>query len=236
MAQLPTAAQAETAIHALAQPARAALLARFFKTDPGEYGAGDQFLGLTMPEQRVVAKQFQRLPLAEVEKLVQSPWHDCRSIGLIIWTLQFAKASEAQRRAIYERYLANRAHINNWDLVDITAPHIAGAYLLPRDRAPLYELAAENHLWSQRLSIIATLAFIRKNQFQDTLALAELLLPHPHDLIHKAVGWMLREVGKRNEDALEGFLHDHRPSMPRTMLRYAIEKLPPARRQLLMQK
>jgi len=231
-----TAAAAQAAIHALAQPARAALLARFFKTGPGEYGAGDQFLGLTMPQQRILAKEFVRLPLPEVERLVQSPWHECRSVGLIIWTLQFAQAPEPARRAIYERYLANRAHINNWDLVDITGPHILGGYLLHQDRAPLYALAAENHLWSQRLAIISTLAFIRQGQFQDTLVLAGQLLSHPHDLIQKAVGWMLREVGKRNEDALEEFLHDHSARMPRTMLRYSIERLPAARRRFHLRK
>ncbi|RYU76714.1 DNA alkylation repair protein [Hymenobacter persicinus] len=232
-----TATAAQAALHALAQPERAELLATFFKTGPGEYGEGDQFLGLTMPQQRLVARQFRQLPVAEVEKLVQSPWHEVRSVGLIIWTLQFAKAGPADRRAIYERYLANRTFINNWDLVDITAPHIVGGYLLSQsDRSRLAELAAEPHLWSQRMAMVATLAFIRKGQFADTLALAEQLLPHSHDLIHKAVGWMLREVGKRNEEALEEFLHDHRARMPRTALRYAIERLPPARRQLHMQR
>lgn len=232
-----TAADLLARIHALADPARAVLVARFFKTGPGEYGEGDQFLGLPMPQQRQLAREFRLLPLDEVEQqLVRSPWHDCRSIGLIIWTLQFAKAGPAGQQEIYERYLRSRAFINNWDLVDVTCPAILGGYLLRRDRTPLYELAAEDHLWSQRMSIVSTLAFIRKGQFADTFALAEQLLPHRHDLIHKAVGWMLREVGKRNEEALEEFLADHARQMPRTMLRYAIERLPPARRQLHMQK
>ncbi|GAB2958494.1 DNA alkylation repair protein [Hymenobacter coalescens] len=219
-------------IHALHDPGRAELVARFFKTGPGQYGEGDRFLGLSMPRQRELAREFRTLPLAEVEQhLVRSPWHDCRSIGLIIWTLQFAKAGPAGQQELYERYLVNRRFVNNWDLVDITCPAIVGGYLLKRDRSPLYALAAEDHLWSQRMSIVSTLAFIRQGQFADTFALAEQLLPHRHDLIHKAVGWMLREVGKRNEEALEEFLTDHVRQLPRTTLRYAIERLAPARRQ-----
>ncbi|MCR5887026.1 DNA alkylation repair protein [Hymenobacter sp. J193] len=232
---MPTAADLLARIHSLADPPRAVAVARFFQTGPGQYGEGDQFLGLPMPQQRQLARKFRGLPMAEVEQLVQNPWHDCRSVGLIIWTLQFAKAGPAGRQAVYERYLQNRGFINNWDLVDITCPTIVGGYLLMQDRAPLYELAAENHLWSQRMSIVSTLAFIRQGQFADTFALAEQLLSYPHDLIHKATGWMLREVGKRNEDALEEFLADHAPQMPRTMLRYAIEKLPAARRQYHLQ-
>ncbi|AHJ96450.1 DNA alkylation repair protein [Hymenobacter swuensis] len=217
-------------MHALANPERAVAVARFFKTGPGEYGEGDQFLGLTMPQQRLLAREFQQLPQPEILQLLHSPWHECRSVALVIWTLQFAKAGARQRKAIYAQYLANRHFVNNWDLVDITCPGILGTYLLDKDRAPLYELAAENHLWSQRMSIVSTLAFIRKGQFQDTFAMAELLLSHRHDLIHKATGWMLREVGKRNEAALEEFLTDHRGQLPRTTLRYAIERLPPVRR------
>ncbi|MBG8552266.1 DNA alkylation repair protein [Hymenobacter guriensis] len=235
MATTLTASDLLTRIHALADPARAAAVARFFKTGPGQYGEGDQFLGLPMPQQRQLAREFRSLALPEVEQLLQNPWHDCRSVGLIIWTLQFAKAGPVGRQAIYERYLQNRQFINNWDLVDITCPTIVGGYLLTQDRAPLYELAAETHLWSQRMSIVSTLAFIRQSQFADTFALAEQLLSHPHDLIHKATGWMLREVGKRNEDALEEFLADHAPQMPRTMLRYAIEKLPPTQRHYHLQ-
>jgi 3-methyladenine DNA glycosylase AlkD len=157
-------------------------------------------------------------------------------VGLIIWMLQFKKASAGHQRLIYEYYLRNVSFVNNWDLVDISCPAIVGGYLLHKDRQPLYELAATDHLWSQRIAIISTFPFIRNHQFADTFALAEILLPHRHDLIHKAVGWMLREVGKRNEEALEEFLHDHRYQMPRTTLRYAIEQLPLARRQFFMQK
>ncbi|KUG09571.1 DNA alkylation repair protein [Solirubrum puertoriconensis] len=233
---MPTAAELLTRIHALANPERATSVARFFKTGPGQYSEGDQFLGLTMPQQRALAREYRHLPMPEAEQLVQNPWHECRAVGLIIWTLQYPKAGPAGRQAIYEAYLANRRFVNNWDLVDVTCTHILGAHLLKQDRTPLYDLAAEPCLWSQRMAVVSTLAFIRKGQFADTLALAELLMPHTHDLIHKAVGWMLREVGKRNEDALEEFLADNARQMPRTMLRYAIERLEPAKRRLYMQK
>lgn len=215
---------------ALAQPERAILVARFFKTAPGQYGAGDQFLGLSMPQQHEVAKRFKALDLFETERLIHDPYHECRMVGLLIWVAQFKKAGRSQQDAILERYLANRQYINNWDLVDVTCPHIVGQHLLTNDRSVLYDLAQENHLWSQRIAMVSTLALIRKGQFSDTFALAEILLPHKHDLIHKAVGWMLREVGKRNSDALEEFLHDHVRDMPRTTLRYAIERLDPGRR------
>ncbi|TGE25580.1 DNA alkylation repair protein [Hymenobacter aquaticus] len=231
-----TAATLEKTLHTLSDPARAILLQRFFKTGPGEYGAGDQFLGLTLPQQREVARQFRELPLAEAEQLLASPWHEVRQTALIIWTLQFQKAGPAGRQAIHAAYLRSRARVNNWDLVDITCPLLIGTYLLDKDRTLLYELAAENHLWSQRMSIVSTLALIRKGQFQDTFGVAELLLSHPHDLIHKATGWMLREVGKRNEPALEEFLTDHHGQLPRTALRYAIEKFTPAQRQHYMRK
>ncbi|RSK48353.1 DNA alkylation repair protein [Hymenobacter rigui] len=231
-----TARHLLTRLHALADPIRAVGVARFFKTGPGEYGAGDKFLGLTMPQQRALAREFRELPLPEAEHLLGSPWHESRAVALVIWTLQFAKAGPAGRQAIYERYLNNRRFVNNWDLVDISCPTIVGGYLQDKNREPLYKLAAENHLWSQRISIVSTLAFIRKGQFQDTFAIAELLLTHRHDLIQKAVGWMLREVGKRNEAALEEFLTDHHGQLPRTTLRYATERLPTERRAWHMRK
>ncbi|MVM40546.1 DNA alkylation repair protein [Spirosoma sp. HMF3257] len=215
---------------ALAQPERAILIARFFKTAPGQYGEGDQFLGLSMPQQHTIAKQYHNLPITETELLVHDPYHECRMVGLLIWVNQTKRAGFAQQSEILERYLANRLFINNWDLVDVTCPHIVGRSIVKGDRSILYELAAEAHIWSQRIAIISTFALIRLGQFGDTFALAELLLPHKHDLIHKAIGWMLREVGKRNVDALEEFLHDHVHQMPRTALRYAIERFEPARR------
>ncbi|WP_426490621.1 DNA alkylation repair protein [Hymenobacter sp. 102] len=233
---MPAAADVLARLQALANPNRAGGVARFFKTGPGEYGEGDQFLGLTMPQQRALAREFRALPMAEVEQLLRSRWHEARAVGLVIWTLQFAKAGPAGRQAIHEHYLANRHRVNNWDLVDITAPTLLGSYLLDKNREPLYELAAENQLWSQRMAVVATLAFIRKGQFQDTFSLVELMLAHPHDLMHKAMGWMLREVGKRNEEALEEFLTDHHGQLPRITLRYAIERLPLERRTWHMRK
>ena len=214
----------------LEQPERAALLARFFKTAPGQYGEGDKFLGLSMPQQRIVVKKYQRLSLAETERLVQDIYHECRMTGLLIWVHQNRKADPKQQAAILERYLANRAHINNWDLVDVTCPHILGRYVVKGDRSLLYELVHEENIWSQRIAVISTFALIRAGQFSDTFALVEILLAHKHDLIHKAIGWMLREVGKRNPAALEEFLHDHIGEIPRTTLRYAIERFQPVRR------
>jgi hypothetical protein len=227
-----TALDVKAAIMAIAQPERARMVARFFKTGSGEYGEGDQFLGLTMPEQRLIASQFVGLGLDEVERLLQDPYHECRMVALVIWVNQCRSRhiSPATRAEIVDRYLANRQFINNWDLVDVTCPTIVGNYLLTTDRSVLYDLADENHLWSQRIALISTLAFIRKGQFSDTFALAEKLLSHRHDLIHKAIGWMLREVGKKDVDALEEFLYDHVRQMPRTALRYAIEKFEPAKR------
>lgn len=218
----------------LAQPERAVLIARFFKTAPGQYGEGDQFLGLSMPQQRVVVNQYRNLPLDETEQLVKDPYHECRMTGLLIWVYQNQKAGSTLRAAILERYLANRQYINNWDLVDVTCPHILGRYVVQGDRSILYDLAHEENLWSQRIAIISTLALIRLGQFGDMFALAEILLPHKHDLIHKAIGWMLREVGKRNPEALEEFLHGHAGQMPRTALRYAIERFELPRRQYYM--
>ncbi|GAB2528468.1 DNA alkylation repair protein [Spirosoma aerophilum] len=226
----PTSADVKNTLLALAQPERTVLAARFFKTGPGQYGEGDQFMGLSMPQQHGVAKQWSNLPVSEVEQLLHDPYHECRMVGLLIWIDQFKKASPAHQTLILNHYLANRPCINNWDLVDVSCPAILGQYIRSRDRAILYELAKEDNLWSQRIAIVSTLALIRVGQFSDTFAIAELLLPHRHDLIHKATGWMLREVGKRNPDALEEFLHDHIRNMPRTALRYAIERFEPSRR------
>jgi 3-methyladenine DNA glycosylase AlkD len=232
---MPTAIDVKNALLALEQPERASFAAKFFKTKPGQYGEGDQFLGLSMPQQHEIAKQFKSISIEEVEHLLPEPYHECRMTGLLIWVYQAKKAGPAQRAAIFERYLANRRYVNNWDLVDVTCPQIVGQHLLDGDRSILCELAWEEHLWSQRIAMVSTLAFIRKGQFADTFAIAEILLPHKHDLIHKAIGWMLREVGKRNSDALEEFLHDHVRQMPRTALRYAIERFDPARRRYYLE-
>lgn len=225
-----TFAAVKDTLVAMAQPERAIALTRFFKTGPGQYGEGDQFLGLSMPQQRVVVNQYADLSLQDVEKLVQDPIHECRMVGLLIWVKQSSQATLAQQEIIRERYLANRRYINNWDLVDVTCTHILGKYAIKNDRSFLYELASEANLWSQRIAIVSTLSLIQVEQFSDTFAIAEQLLPHKHDLIHKAIGWMLREVGKHNSDALEEFLHDNVIRMPRTALRYAIERFEPSRR------
>ncbi|GAB3985715.1 DNA alkylation repair protein [Spirosoma daeguense] len=225
----------KNAITALAQPDRAVILARFFKTGSGEYGEGDVFLGLSMPQIHAIVKEFRTLSPDETEKLVRDPSHECRMAGLLIWVSQTKKATPVQRAIIMERYVANRQYINNWDLVDVTCPHIIGRYVVQGDRSILYDLAQEENLWSKRIALISTFALIRLGQFSDTFSVAELLMNHKHDLIHKAIGWMLREVGKRNVDALEEFLHDHVREMPRTALRYAIERLEPARRRYYLE-
>lgn len=226
----PTFTTVREIILALAQPERAVALARFFKTGPGQYAEGDRFLGLSMPQQHVIVKQYRHLPVSETEHLVRDEYHECRMVGLLIWVEQTRKGSSFQQAEILERYLANRQYINNWDLVDVTCPHILGQHVIKGNRSVLYDLAREDHLWSQRIAIVSTIALIRLGQFSDTFAVAELLLPHKHDLIHKAIGWMLREVGKRNADALEEFLHDHVRQLPRTTLRYAIERFDVPRR------
>ncbi|GAB3030662.1 DNA alkylation repair protein [Spirosoma pulveris] len=226
----PTYTNIKNALLALANPDRAVQVARFFKTGPGQYGEGDQFMGLSMPQQHTLAKQFLHLSMDETELLIRDSFHECRMVGLLIWVNQNRRAASIQQEIILERYLANRHYVNNWDLVDVTCPHILGPHLLKGDRSLLYDLANEDHLWSQRIAIVSTLSLIRRGQFADTFAIAELLLAHKHDLIHKAIGWMLREVGKRSPDALEEFLHDHVRQLPRTALRYAIERFDPARR------
>lgn len=202
----------------------------FFKTGPGQYGEGDRFLGSRVPDLRKVAREFASLSMTEIQSLLASPWHEERLLALVILVRQYAKGEERERNAIYALYLRSTGRINNWDLVDVSAPQIVGLHLLTRDRRPLYRLVKSRSVWERRIAIIATQQFIRGGEFEDTLALAEALLDDEHDLIHKAAGWMLREVGKRDRRALEAFLDRHAATMPRTMLRYAIERLPPARR------
>lgn len=203
----------------------------FFKTGPGEYGEGDLFIGVTVPQGRKVAKQYKDLPLSEIEQLLKSPYHEVRLAGLHILVDQFKRGDESFKSEVFEFYKDNIDHVNNWDLVDTSAPYIAGAYLYDKDKAWLYDLARTGELWKQRISIISTFYFIRQNEFGDTLAISEMLLDHKHDLIHKAVGWMLREVGNRDREVEELFLQEHYQDMPRTMLRYAIEKFPERLRQ-----
>lgn len=221
---------AQQRLRSLGCPEQATILARFFKTGPGQYGEGDRFIGVKVPTTRKVAKEFKSLPLAEITFLLHSDIHEERLLALVILVGQFEKGDEATRKLIYDLYLANTCHINNWDLVDVSAPKIVGGYLETRNRKPLHRLAKSASLWERRISIIATGWFIWRDDFTDTLRIAEKLLGDKEDLIHKAVGWMLREVGKRDEAVLEGFLGEHCRVMPRTMLRYAIERFPEEKR------
>ena len=208
-------------------------LQRFFKTGPGEYGAGDQFIGVRVPAIRKVCREYRDLPLAEVKKLIESPVHEHRMAGLIILTLQYPRATVQVKKTIFDLYTSQlmRGNVNNWDLVDVTCRHIVGEHLL-HDRALLYELAKSENLWERRVSIISTFAYIAKGDPSTSLELAELLLYDKHDLMHKAVGWTLREVGKRcDRQLLLDFLDQHASVMPRTALRYAIEHLPEQTRQ-----
>jgi 3-methyladenine DNA glycosylase AlkD len=227
---------AETVMKELAQaadPKKAAFFPRFFKTGPGEYAEGDQFLGVTVPLQRGIARRHRELPLPELAKLVQSPLHEHRLTGFLILAEQFRKADEATRTRLFAFCRKHLAGVNNWDIVDLVAPKIFGEHMLAHRelRKLLYAFAGAASLWKRRIAIISTQTFIRHGDFEDTLAISERLLGDPHDLLHKAVGWMLREVGDRDLPRLESFLERHAGEMPRTMLRYAIEKFPPQRRQ-----
>jgi len=219
------------ALDALSNPQQALHAQRFFKTGPGEYGEGDVFLGIRVPDVRRLGKHFRNTPPALLAELLHHPWHEARLLALVIWVEQYKRASPEGRNSLTALYLEHRAGVNNWDLVDVSAPTLLGESLLGQDPAVLFDLAASAHLWDRRIAMIASLAFIRRGQFEVPVALAERLVHDPHDLMHKAVGWMMREVGKRDIDELRAFLHAHAAHMPRTMLRYAIEKLHETERQ-----
>jgi 3-methyladenine DNA glycosylase AlkD len=212
-------------------PVKREYLPRFFKTGKGGYGEGDRFLGVVVPNTRLVAKRHKDDPLEVVAELLQSPWHECRLCALLMLVERFKKRNEAERRQIVDLYLAHTASINNWDLVDLSAPGLIGVYLADKPRALLYRLVESPLLWEQRIAIVSTYTLIKRGDYLDTIALAERLLSHRHDLMHKSVGWMLREVGKRDKELLLQFLEKHSTEMPRTMLRYAIEKFPEEERQ-----
>lgn len=215
-------------LKALGNKTAAGLAQRFFKTGPGQYGERDVFLGIKVPVLRKLAKEHCDITLDDAVELLQSPLHEVRLLALFIMVLQYERTGN--KTAIYRAYLANTHRINNWDLVDCSAADLVGARLFERDRKPLYRLAKSKSLWERRIAIIATLYLIRRNQFDDTLALADLLLNDKEDLMHKAVGWMLREVGKRDLKVEEDFLLPRYKQMPRTMLRYAIERFPEPKR------
>ncbi len=204
---------------------------RFFKTGPGEYGEGDLFLGIRVPVTKKVARKFKELPVDEVLKLLKSKYHEERLLALIMLVNRFKKETDKEQKKIYEAYLSHTEYINNWDLVDGSAHQIVGGYLFERDRKPLYQLAKSKSLWERRISMIATYTFIKRDDFEDTLKLSAILLTDEEDLMHKAVGWMLREVGKKDIEVEERFLRKHYKRMPRTMLRYAIEKFEERKRQ-----
>lgn len=207
-----------------ANPKQAEILQRFFKTNKGEYGEGDIFLGVKVPVQRKIAKKYVGLGLSKLQELIKSKIHEHRLISLIILSEKYKKASEDDKGNIFNFYLKNTKNINNWDLVDISAPNIVGNFLFDKKKNILYELAKSENIWEKRIAIISTFDFIKKGEFEDTLAISELLLNDKHDLIHKAIGWMLREVGKRDLEIEEKFLRQHYHSIPRTSLRYAIER------------
>ena len=218
-------------LHALASPATAAISQSYFKTGPGEYGEGDRFIGIRVPVLRNLAREFGGISLAELLELLRSPIHEERLLALVILANKFEQAEAAEQGRIYRLYLKHARFINNWDLVDISAPQIVGGHLEARPRAVLFRLARSGMLWERRIAVLATLHYIRRGDHAATLRLARMLLRDPHDLMHKAVGWMLREVGKRDVAVLRAFLQQHAGQMPRTMLRYAIEKFSARERQ-----
>ncbi|MBW1984764.1 MAG: DNA alkylation repair protein [Deltaproteobacteria bacterium] len=215
----------------LSSKEKAKILQRFFKTGPGEYGEGDIFIGVKVPELRQVAKEYIDISLKECGRLLSSKIHEERMLALLILIKKFTSGNETVKKRIYQFYIRKTKYINNWDLVDLSAPHIAGAYLINRSKKELHALAKSKNLWERRIAIISTFNFIKSNQFSETIKISKTLLADNEDLMHKAVGWMLREIGKRDLKAEEAFLKEHYKTMPRTMLRYAIEKFPETKRQ-----
>lgn len=231
-----TAKEVKQKLKSLASADVAKVSMRFFKTGPGQYGEGDVFIGIKVPFLRALSREFRSLPLAEVESLLNSPIHEERHLALMVLVLQVAKCDDAHRRVVFDLYLRNTKFINNWDLVDCSAPHIVGGYLFDKSRKRLFRLAKSKSLWERRIAILSTQHFIRRDDFADTLSIGQILLRDEEDLIHKAVGWMLREIGDKSKGLLESFLDQHGAAMPRTMLRYAIEKFPPDQRRAYLQK
>jgi 3-methyladenine DNA glycosylase AlkD len=227
---MKTAREASGRLASLGTAERARINRSFFKTGEGEYGHGDRFAGVAVPDVRRVAVACRDLPSEQVLHLLRSGVHEERLLALLLLVHRFEKGDAALRREVFGLYLANTKYVNNWDLVDASAPGIVGAHLLGRSRRALLRLARSADLWERRIAVVATFAFIRRGEFGDTLSVVDRLMSDPHDLIHKACGWMLREVGKRDQAVLEAFLAERYSAMPRTMLRYAIERFPEARR------
>ena len=223
-------------LQALSDAEKREIFPKFFKAGKGEYGEGDRFLGVTVPNIRAIAKLHRDISIEEIRELIQSEWHEVRLCALIIMVEKSKKKNEALRKELFNLYLSQTKRINNWDLVDLSCRFIIGEYLLDKSRDILYQLAQSSLLWDNRIAIVSTYAFIRKGQLEDTYVLSDILMHHPHDLMHKAIGWMLREAGKRNPERLYDYVMSHRADMPRTMLRYAIEKFSPKERAILMKR
>ena len=223
-------------LQALSDAEKREIFPKFFKAGKGEYGEGDCFLGVTVPNIRAIAKLHKDISIEEIRELIQSEWHEVRLCALIIMVEKSKKKDESLRKELFNLYLSQTKRINNWDLVDLSCRFIIGEYLLDKSRDILYHLAQSPLLWDNRIAIVSTYAFIRKGQLEDTYALSDLMMQHPHDLMHKAIGWMLREAGKRNPERLYDYVMSHRADMPRTMLRYAIEKFSPKERSILMER
>ena len=223
-------------LQALSDAEKREIFPKFFKAGKGEYGEGDRFLGVTVPNIRAIAKLHKDISIEEIRDLIQSEWHEVRLCALIIMVEKSKKKDETLRQQLFDLYLSQTDRINNWDLVDLSCRFIVGEYLLNRSRDILYQLAQSPLLWDNRIAIVSTYAFIRKGQLEDTYALSDLMMYHPHDLMHKAIGWMLREAGKRDPERLYDYVMSHRADMPRTMLRYAIEKFSPKERAILMKR
>ncbi|HEX7318695.1 MAG TPA: DNA alkylation repair protein [Pyrinomonadaceae bacterium] len=225
-----SATELQERLKALGDARVAASSRRFFKTGPGEYGAGDLFRGIRVPVLRALAKEYQSVSSQEAGRLLRSPFHEDRLLALLLLVRLYARGDEAAREKIYRLYLKNTRYINNWDLVDSSAEHIVGAHLRERGRGPLRLLAKSADLWERRIAVLATFHYVKRGEFEETFRVARALLSDREDLIHKAVGWMLREVGKRDPLAEDGFLKKHYRRMPRTMLRYAVERFPEEKR------
>lgn len=231
-----TAVDIQKELEAYSTPEKKESLPYFFKTGKGQYGEGDKFLGVVVPDTRKVAKKNKDISFVEIEKLLNNEYHECRLCALLLLVERFKKSVEEDRKTIVDFYLAHTLRINNWDLVDLSAKDIVGEYLVDKDRSVLYQLADSDLLWDQRIAIVSTFAFIKRGDLSDILSLSQKLLYHKHDLMHKAVGWMLREAGKKDKKVLSTFLDSHHKKMPRTMLRYSIEKFTPEERAYYMKK
>jgi 3-methyladenine DNA glycosylase AlkD len=233
---MTTLTQLITELENIGDPDRRKNLQRYFKTGKGEYGEGDIFLGLTVGDQRKIARKYRHLSLEDVTELLQSKIHEHRLVALLILVDKFGRGDQSKRKEIVELYLNNTKWINNWDLVDLSAHKILGEYYLDKPKNVLYDLAESDNLWEKRISIISTFTFIRNESYKESLKIAEMLVNDDHDLIHKGVGWMLREIGKRDQAIEEEFLMKHHKTMPRTMLRYSIEKFEKEKKQFYMKK